>query len=138
MSAPEKSSRPKQILLVDDEQSVLKAYQRVLAGHFPDYRIEVVANGFDAIEAFRQRRHDVVILDLSMPVMDGTRAEYEIRMFCEEREVAEPAIIFCTGFLPPDDVRELVKTNPSCSLLLKPVTPAALVKEITRRLEPAE
>jgi len=138
MSAQERKGWPRQILIVDDEQSVLKTYHNILTSHFPDYRIEVAANGFDAIEAFRQRRHDLMILDLAMPIMDGRRAEYEIRMFCEDREIPEPAIIFCTGYLPPDDVRDLLKINPSCSLLLKPVTTDTLVKEITKRLAPEE
>ncbi|MDI6775135.1 MAG: response regulator [Verrucomicrobiota bacterium] len=131
----EKNARPKQILIADDEQSVGKVYQRIITGHFPDWQVDLVANGFDAIEAFRRKRHDVVIMDIHMPVMDGAQAEYEIREFCEEREIPEPAIIFCTGYLPPDGVREIVETNPCCSLLLKPIAMDTLIKEIERRLE---
>lgn len=132
---PDPNARPKQILIVDDEQSVMKAYQKVIAAHFPGWRVDLVTNGFDAIEAFRQNRYDLVVMDLNMPVMDGMRAEYEIRMFCEEREIPEPAIVFCTGYLPSDEVRETVQTNPCCSLLLKPITAAAMIGEIERRLE---
>lgn len=127
-----KGSRPRQIMIVDDERSVMRSYEKILSRHFPYDRIEVVANGFDAIELFRKHRHDVLIMDLNMPVMNGIKAEYEIRMYCGEQSIPEPNIIFCTGDLPSDEVQELVDTNPSCSIILKPVDPEALVDAIAK------
>ena len=131
------SQKPRQILIVDDEESVVKIYQSAIESHFPYDRIETAANGFDAIEAFRLRRHDLLIMDIHMPLMDGKRAEYEIRMYCEEQAIPEPDIIFFTGYLPPDDIKELIRKNPACSLLLKPVAVQTLVHEIEKRFAAA-
>jgi CheY-like chemotaxis protein len=43
------------------------------------YQIEEFATGTDAIQAFRQSRPDVVILDISLPEMDGTEILRMIR-----------------------------------------------------------
>ncbi len=132
-SAPS-GHRPRQILLVDNEKSVVEAYREALEDHFPYDRVETAANGFDAVEAFRLRRHDVMVMDIHMPVMDGQQAEYEIRMFCEEKNIPEPDIIFFTGYLPPDSMKETIRMNPACSLLLKPVTAKTLIEEIEKKL----
>jgi CheY-like chemotaxis protein len=129
--------RPRQILIVDDESAVLKTYQNALQEHFPYDRVEVASNGFDAVEAFRLHKHDLIVMDIHMPVMDGRAAEYEIRMFCEEQSMAEPNIVFFTGYLPPEDIEEMVRRNPSCSLLLKPVALSTLIKEIEKRFAEA-
>jgi DNA-binding NarL/FixJ family response regulator len=62
------------ILAVDDHQLIragLSAFLRTEAG------MEVVAeasNGEEAIERYREFRPDIVLMDLSMPVMDGLAA----------------------------------------------------------------
>jgi len=35
------------------------------------YRVDVVGNGQQAVEACRQRRYDLILMDIQMPVMDG-------------------------------------------------------------------
>lgn len=86
-SAPAKSPRAKRILLADDvvanQQIVASLLQR--RGH----RVTIVANGAEAVAAFRQHpeRFDVVILDLEMPVVDGRQAAAEIRQIASGREV---------------------------------------------------
>ncbi len=138
MSDPAKPGhRPRQILIVDDEQTVASAYREAVESHFPYDRVETAANGFDAVEAFRLRRHDLLIMDINMPLMDGRRAEYEIRMYCEEQAIPEPDIVFFTGYLPPEDMEELIQNNPACSLLLKPVAIQTLVNEIEKRFAAA-
>lgn len=124
----------KKILLVDDEQGILKAYKSIITDSFPDYAVDTAANGFDAIEAFSHEKHDLVIMDLHMPVMDGVKAQYEIQTLCENRDRPTPAFIFCTGYMPPHEVRDIVRSNPACSLLLKPIGSDLLVGEIKKRL----
>jgi CheY-like chemotaxis protein len=57
-----------QLLLVDDSQAVLDFGKAVLSSH---YHCATATNGLEALEAARRLRPDGIVLDLSMPVMDG-------------------------------------------------------------------
>jgi DNA-binding NarL/FixJ family response regulator len=66
--------KPWRVVLVDDEDDI-RALIRIMLRC--DGRFDVVAeasNGSEAVEAIVQHRPDVVVLDLSMPVMDGVTA----------------------------------------------------------------
>jgi two-component system response regulator BaeR len=60
---------PARVLVVEDEPklaALLADYLRA-AGHEP----ECVADGRDALQAWTERRHDLVLLDLMLPGLDG-------------------------------------------------------------------
>jgi CheY-like chemotaxis protein len=59
------------ILLVDDEPEVLRLFARMLTLAQRGYRILQTTNGGRALHLLRERRPDVVLLDLIMPGMDG-------------------------------------------------------------------
>ncbi|HXG73184.1 MAG TPA: response regulator [Gemmatimonadaceae bacterium] len=62
------------VVICDDSASIRRALHFVLAA---ESRIEVVgeaSNGLEAIDAARTARPDVLLLDVSMPLMDGIEA----------------------------------------------------------------
>lgn len=63
----------KQLLIVDDETSVLHALRRVLQRHFKPHElgVEVCANPLHALQRLQEGRFDVLISDYRMPRMDG-------------------------------------------------------------------
>ncbi|KAL4994873.1 hypothetical protein BDV10DRAFT_143036 [Aspergillus recurvatus] len=67
------------ILLVEDNQVNLKVIEMCVktAG----FSYETATNGLEALEKFKQTQFDVVIMDVSMPVMDGLTATREMRKF---------------------------------------------------------
>jgi len=69
---------PARILVVDDVPAVRKALRSLLAS----YHLEICGeaeNGQQAVDQVRELYPDIVVLDISMPVMDGLRATMEIR-----------------------------------------------------------
>ncbi len=69
--------RPADVLVVEDNGTNLKYTVAVLnrAGH----RVVVAEDGAAAIATLRQRRFDVVLMDCTMPIMDGFEATRAIR-----------------------------------------------------------
>ncbi|HEY2733334.1 MAG TPA: response regulator [Polyangiales bacterium] len=56
------------LLLVDDDADILEA----LAGALEDqHRISTARNGIEALEILKTHSFDTMILDLTMPLMDG-------------------------------------------------------------------
>src|SRR3954447_1008269 len=71
-------SPPKRVLIVDDHVLFAEALETILAG---DGRLDVVGrakNGEEAVTLTRSLRPDVVLMDISMPVMDGIEATRQI------------------------------------------------------------
>ena len=60
------------VLLVDDERIVLDVTPQMLTRL--GYRVDTAANGEDALKIIRRNRPDVVLLDVTMPVMNGYEA----------------------------------------------------------------
>lgn len=56
------------VLVVDDEEGARDALELILEDH---YRIEKAEEGLQAIEMLRQKKFDVVLLDINMPDLDG-------------------------------------------------------------------
>lgn len=123
------------LLIVDDEVTLRRFFQSIIAAKLPNLHIDTAADGQEAVAAFRARHHAVIILDIAMPIMDGERAFQEIRKICKENKWEMPAIIFCTGYTPPASVREAVQNEQLHCYLPKPVTGDVLVSSVKNRLE---
>jgi two-component system KDP operon response regulator KdpE len=71
----------KKILVVDDEPQILRVLQRSLSLH--RFNVRSAADGKSALELFCAWSPDLVITDLSMPLMDGLKLCREIRKISE-------------------------------------------------------
>ena len=57
------------ILVVDDDESIRQIVRLCLTDE--GYEVSEAANGEDALEVLAETPHDLILLDLRMPVMDG-------------------------------------------------------------------
>jgi excisionase family DNA binding protein len=62
---------PLRVLVVDDQRDVADAIVTSLSAFYPRVRMETAANGFEGLLKIGTFRPDVLLLDLSMPGMDG-------------------------------------------------------------------
>jgi two-component system KDP operon response regulator KdpE len=74
------------VLVVEDDDETRSALVRELVGR--GYRVDEAADGRAALRRWETRRPDVVLLDLGLPDMDGTRVIGHIR-----REAGTPIVI---------------------------------------------
>jgi CheY-like chemotaxis protein len=73
------------ILLVEDSDDIRLLLKMVL--EMKGYRVAEAANGKQAIERALQELPDLILMDLSMPVMDGWEATRQLRRYERLREV---------------------------------------------------
>jgi CheY-like chemotaxis protein len=88
------------ILLVDDEEAVLRVNSYLLKGL--GYEVEQVDRGVKAVELLRTWDADLVLLDMVMPEMDGVATLRTIREMRPEQTV----IIF-SAYAEPEKVEEV-------------------------------
>src|SRR6516225_4677986 len=67
------------ILTVDDHPVLREGIAAVLANESDMILVAEASNGREAVEQFRTHRPDVTLMDLQMPVMNGTEAIVAIR-----------------------------------------------------------
>ncbi len=87
------------VLIADDHDLFAESVEAFLS---MESRINVVgraSNGAEATELAAEKRPDVVLMDISMPVMDGFAAAREIR-----RALPGTCVLFLTGSNAPADV----------------------------------
>jgi CheY-like chemotaxis protein len=72
MTGPEVPAKKQLVLVVDDFADNREMYSEYLT--FSGYEVIEATNGKEAIEAAQQRMPDIIIMDLSLPVMDGWEA----------------------------------------------------------------
>jgi two-component system response regulator MprA len=65
------------VLVVDDDSAVRDSLARTL--RFEGHEVETATDGREALAAVAVREPDALILDVSMPVLDGLRACQELR-----------------------------------------------------------
>ncbi len=76
---------PKKILVVDDEPDILK----VLVARLKEHGFETVtaANGEEALLQAAAHKPNLIILDIMMPVMDGTEAAQRLKENPRTRDI---------------------------------------------------
>ncbi len=75
---PVKASR---ILVVDDEMPILRQLRRILIAS--GYEVLVASSGMQGLDVARQEQPDLILLDLSMPGMNGLAVCRELRQWTE-------------------------------------------------------
>ncbi|MBL8250136.1 MAG: response regulator, partial [Candidatus Competibacter sp.] len=125
------AARSRHVLLVEDNEVNQLVASSMLAVIGATY--EIAGNGLEALERFQQRRYDLVLMDVEMPVMDGHTAAREIRRWERERGAASTPVIAMTANAMAED-RARCAASGMDDYLAKPYEMAALVAIVQRWL----
>lgn len=116
------------ILVIENEVSNRLLIERVLSTR--GYRCISASNGRDALEMLDRERVDLVLTDLSMPVLDGYQTTQLIRARPGMRDVP---IVAVTAFALNDE-GETAKQVGCTEYLTKPFKPRQLLEVVERLL----
>jgi DNA-binding NarL/FixJ family response regulator len=122
--------KPLRVVIADDHRLFAEALEAILT---TDERIEVVgqaSDGAQAVELARTLDPDLVLMDVSMPVLDGFEATREIR-----EDSAGVRVLMLTGSNSRDDVDRSREAGASGYVTKDRIASelVATIVEVTRR-----
>jgi PAS domain S-box-containing protein len=129
-----KDCDPRKLMVVDDEAMLREMFVTALKSAFPDMSVDSAGDGKQAVETFEKAHHGLLIMDVSMPVMNGEQAFQELKATCEKHGYRMPAIIFCTGFIVSDSLQAIINEDPSRACLQKPLSINDLLEAVKKHL----
>ncbi|WP_107822029.1 response regulator [Mangrovibacterium marinum] len=106
------------ILLVED--NVLN--QRIVTFSLKKFNhdIEIANNGLEALNVFKEKKFDVILMDIMMPVMDGLEASLKIREYEKENNIVDPTPIIAVTANTMDNDREKCLAHGMNEFIAKP------------------
>lgn len=115
---------PRRILVAEDDDDIRGGLAELLAE--AGYAVSVAANGADGLREARAARPDLILLDLSMPVLDGLAFLTARR---EDPALSGVPVVVVTA-------RQGVSLPECCATILKPFDVDALLDVVSRCLPP--
>ncbi len=112
-------------VLIADDQELIKDSIKIILEVNPKYSItDTVTNGQEALESIEKNKPDIVLMDIRMPVMDGTVCTKHIK-----EKYPDIKVIILTTFNDDDFIFSALKYGAS-GYLLKGVSPDDLYQAI--------
>ncbi len=123
-----KTDRPK-VLLVDDYPDAREMYSEYL--QFSGFEVVEAANGIEALQRAVDTAPDIILMDLSLPVMDGWEATRRLKA---DGRTADIPVVALTGHALAG-ISEGARQAGCDAFVTKPCLPEDLVREIRKVLD---
>lgn len=118
------------VLIVEDEPDAADIGSTLLRHH--GYEVLVATTGEEALALARQRRPDVIVMDVMLPGADGWTTTIRLKSSVETAGI--PVIMVTVRATGPD--RDTSFEAGADSYLVKPVEPKRLLEEVVRFVGP--
>lgn len=119
--------KKRNILVVDDNED-----NRLIVKTFlkdSNANIVLAENGAIAVEIFKVKKFDLILMDMQMPVMDGYEATKKIREIERDENMKKTPILALTAYALQDDIKKSIEAG--CDdHISKPVKKKELVNKI--------
>ncbi|MBU0972144.1 MAG: response regulator [Proteobacteria bacterium] len=118
-------TNPTKIMIIEDNLAILEAYTKIISRK--GYLVETASNGQEAIVKLDSFFPDIVLLDISLPDMNGFDILSIIR---SENRFQQMFVIICTGMMTSREHRNYGLESGADDYLYKPVTADVLLARI--------
>jgi len=119
----------KKVLLVEDNPDNCEVMRTILSHH--GYEVVEAHNGEDGVRLAEEEKPDIILMDLSLPKMDGWEAATIIKSKEELKNI--PVIAITAHAMSGDEKKALEK---GCDgYLSKPCTPRSVVDMVKKYLK---
>lgn len=115
------------VLLVDDAAFMRMRCAKLLTEN--GYSVDEAENGQEAIEKYQAIKPDLVLMDITMPVMDGLTAVAEIRKIDPSAK-----IVMCSALGQQNTVMSAIKAGAK-DFIVKPYQPDKILNTIKRFID---
>jgi two-component system, OmpR family, alkaline phosphatase synthesis response regulator PhoP len=117
------------VLVVEDYESLQKIYRAVLEQE--GYEVEVVNDGFAALDKAKNGAYDLILLDLLLPHMSGM----EFLHAFGPKQNPGTKVIICSNFSNPKFIQEANELGVTHTLTKSNLSPKEIVEVINKTLK---
>lgn len=121
------SAKNKVPILVAEDNTVNQMVIRSLL-EYSEFQLDIVSNGAEAVKRYNETNPQIVILDMSMPVMNGVEAAKEIRALESQLNFRVPIIAVTANVMDAD--RERCLKAGMDAFISKPINRDLLLKTL--------
>lgn len=114
------------ILIVEDDKEIQELISYFLTKE--GYEVDRASDGLEGLKLLREKKHDLVVLDLMLPNLDGKNFAKIVKDISSE--YGEPIIIMLTAKTEIEDVLEGLEIGAD-DYMKKPFDPRELVLRIS-------
>jgi len=125
------SNEAKNILLVEDDALLVDIYSTKL--QLSGFKVRVVDNGDKVFAAVREKKPDLVLLDIVLPHMDGWDILQRLNTMDEMKDVP---IVILSNLGQKEEVEKGLRLGAAKYLIKAYYTPSEIVKEVIKFVEP--
>jgi two-component system, sensor histidine kinase and response regulator len=127
--SPEADLEGRRILLAEDSEENRLLIAAYLRGS--PHQLDTAENGRVAVEMFKTKSYDLVLVDVNMPVLDGYRTVASMRAWEREQRANPTPIVALTGRAMLEDRTRAIESG--CNgQLTKPLRRAVLMEAISQ------
>lgn len=125
---PEGRQNGKTVLIVEDNELNMKLFHDLLDAH--GYHTLQTRNGMDALELARQRRPDLILMDIQLPEVSGLEVTKWLK---DDDELREIPVIAVTAFAMKGD-EERIREGGCEAYISKPISIGTFLDTVRKYL----
>jgi tubulin-specific chaperone A len=118
------------VLLIEDDAAIVDMYGLYLKKE--GCRVEIAKNGAWGIKQAKEKKFDIIIMDMLMPAMNGYQALKDLK---KDKKTKNTPVIVMSNSAQDKEMGKAKSCGAVCYLLKSQITPARLKKEIEKALK---
>jgi PAS domain S-box-containing protein len=129
------SSKNELFLIVEDDNISKRVLYKMLLEK--GYKVDCATNGLEALELYKNKKYDLILMDINMPKMDGVEAVKAIRKLEKENDRKHTPIIAITAFALMGDREKFLESGMD-DYVPKPISLEILYETIEKNIYAGE